>query len=509
MQFDPAIYDSINNASALIIPEIILLATVCLMFLAAPFLVTETGQSSPGMRHRAGFLSLLALAVAALAWMKMPIQVPGGGPFRSDEFVWFIRGISLVAGVLLTLVLWDQIDDGRSAEAHACLLAILAGVNFVAISNDLVSLFLGLELVSIPTYILLILPRSDAPAREATIKYFLLSVFSSALVLYGMSWVFGLAGTTNLTAITERAALGVLDANQGLLRIAMILVVGGLCFRLTAVPFHFYAPDVFQGVSSSTAAMLSFVPKIVGVTAMLRLLPVTFGTADLNRFVPSEATGSLLSGIAMLTMFVGNLMALRQTNLLRLLAYSSIAHAGYMLVGLTIGGNPGGTNGITAVLFYLPMYGVMTVGVFAILTAAGSSAGIRSLSQLSGLSKRSPVAALLLAVCVFGLSGLPPTGGFYGKLNLFLAAWSDGTTQSQILAIVLAVNAVIAAVYYLRMISMMYFEPAAAESAVSAEIPAAGIQPAAWVAGICCAAATLVVFVAPQWLWNAAMLTQG
>lgn len=510
MEFDPSVFETINHASALIIPEIIILATVCLMFLVAPFLVTETGQSPAGMRHRMGFLSLLALSAAALAWMKTPILDPAGGPFRSDEFVWFVRGVSLVAGFLLTLVLWDQIDDSQAAEAHACLLAILAGVNFVVLANDLVGLFLGLELVSIPTYILLILPGRTAGAREATIKYFLLSVFSSALVLYGLSWVFGLAGTTNLTAISQRAALGLLDPHQGLFRIAMVLIIGGLSFRLTAVPFHFYAPDVFQGVASSTAAMLSFVPKIVGFTALLRLLPVTFGVADLNHYVPSETIGSVLSVVAVLTMFVGNLMALRQTSVVRLLAYSSIAHAGYMLVGLSIGGNPGGTSGITALLFYLPTYGVMTLGVFAVLTAAGTTgSGLRSLDEMKGLSKTRPVAALLMAICVFGLSGLPPTAGFLGKLNLFVAAWSDGTTQSRVLAVVLAINAVIAATYYLRMIAVMYFEPSAAGSPDAVPGAAVASRPAAWVAGSVCAVATLVVFLLPQWLWNAAALIHG
>ncbi len=499
----PTIYDVINQATGLIIPEIILLATVCLMFLAGPFLVSETGQAPAGLRHRWGILSLLALSCAFVAWSNTSVVEPGAGPFRSDALVWYVRGLSLTAGILLTLLLWDQIDDGKAAEAHACLLAIIAGTNFVTIANDLVTVFLGLELVSIPTYVLLILPRRDWKAREATIKYFLLSIFSSALVLYGLSWVFGIAGTTNLTAIAARAADVQFDVDRGMFRIAMLLVIAGLSFRITAVPFHFYAPDVFQGVTSSSAAMLSFIPKLVGFSALLRLLSVSFGATSLAVWTPSEVVRFILAVLAIATMFVGNLLALRQTNILRLLAYSSIAHAGYMLVGLAVGANLSGTSGIAALLFYVAIYGVMTLGVFALLTAAGSfTSPIKMLSELSGLGRTQPVTALLMAVCVFGLSGLPPTGGFLGKLNLFLAAWSDGSTTSRVLAIVLAVNAVIGASYYLRMIGLMYLEPSSAEQSTGPAMT----QPAALVAGMFCAAATLIVFVSPQWLWDAATL---
>ena len=279
----------------------------------------------------------------------------------------------------------------------------------------------------------------------------------------------------------------------------MVLIIGGLSFRLTAVPFHFYAPDVFQGVTPSSAAMLSFVPKVVGFTALLRLLPVCFGEANFTDWMPVGAVRVVLMVLAILTMFVGNLLALRQTSLMRLLAYSSIAHAGYMLVGLTVGNSSAGTSGVAALLFYLAMYGIMTIGLFALISAAGTfTRPLRSLADLSGLSKSQPAIALMMAVCLIGLSGLPPTGGFLAKLNLFLAAWSEGTTDGRILAITLAVNAVIAATYYLRLISVMYFE----QSTVVLETSR---QPAAWIAGCLCAIATLALFLMPQPLWNAAV----
>ncbi len=493
-------YDAINQAAGLIIPEIILLATVCIMFLASPFLVSETGKAAPGLRHRWGTLSLLALAAAGFAWLKAPISDSGLGPFQADQFVWFVRGLSIVFGMLLTMILWDQVEDGIAAEANACLLAILCGVNFVALSNDLVGVFLGLELVSIPTYILLNLGRHDWMRQEATIKYFLLSIFSSAIVLFGLSWVFGLAGTTNLTVIAARAAEGKVAIDHGMFRVALAMIIAGLSFRLTAVPFHFYAPDVFQGVSPSSAAMLSFIPKVVGFAALLRLLPVCVGLTGFVNWMPEGAVRGILTVIAVLTMVIGNLLALRQSSLLRLLAYSSIAHAGYMLVGLAVGNASQGTSGVASLLFYLSVYGVMTIGLFALITAAGNAGRpIRAIADLSGLSRTKPAIALMMTVCVVGLSGLPPTGGFLAKLNLFLAAWSEGSQDGRILAVTLAINAVIAATYYLRLISVMYFEQSTTVSEPSD-------QNAAWVAGCLCAVATLVLFVAPQWLWNAAAL---
>src|SRR4029078_1013079 len=181
------------------------------------------------------------------------------------------RALSLSAGVLLVLVLWDQIDDNHSAEAYASLLIMIAGTNFVAASNDLVSLFLSLEMVSIPTYVLLYLPRRDRIGGEVTLKYFLLSIFSSALVLYGISWLFGAAGTTNFTAI-QHVLSNNPHAAEGLAEVAFALVLAGLCFRITAVPFHFYAPDVFQGTTAANAAMLSNISKNVGFMALHRLV---------------------------------------------------------------------------------------------------------------------------------------------------------------------------------------------------------------------------------------------
>jgi NADH-quinone oxidoreductase subunit N len=485
---------------------------MCVMFLVGPMLVGQGGEAAPGLRHRWGLLSLASLAAAWTIWFRGSPAVIDGALFRVDELVWYARGLALTAGFLLALVLWNQIDDGHAAEAHACLLAIVAGTSLVAAADDLVSLFLALEMVSIPTYVILYLPRRDRMSRESAMKYFLLSIFSSALVLYGLSWIYGIAGSTNLTAIAARLGGAGPEYANRMVQVAFALLLAGLSFRIAAVPFHFYAPDVFQGTTASNAALLSFVPKVVGFVALVRLLPLTAATDDLGHWLPDSRTSMLLAVLAVGTMFVGNLMALRQSNLYRLMAYSSIAHAGYMLVGLAVGNANPVIAGTEAVLFYLAAYGLMTIGVFALVGGiqsgkpprgypAGSGeqeAGLTTLDDLRGLSRSQPAVALLLAVCLFSLTGLPPTAGFLGKLNLFLAAWSEGSRLGRGLAIVMAANAAIAAWYYLRLIALMFLEP-------STEIKTSP-QRVAWpslLAGSVCTAATVVVFFAPQWLWNA------
>jgi NADH-quinone oxidoreductase subunit N len=280
------------------------------------------------------------------------------------------------------------------------------------------------------------------------------------------------------------------------------LLVSGLAFRITAVPFHFYAPDVFQGVPASNAAMLSFIPKVVGFVALIRLLPLTGATITPRLWMPDESARLLLSILAVATMFVGNLMALRQKHLFRLMAYSSIAHAGYMLVGLAVG-NVGAVGGTSAVLFYLAAYGLMTIGVFALLRGAGGGEHpLETIDDLRGLSTTHPTTAVLLAVSLFSLTGLPPTAGFLGKLNLFWAAWGETTPVGHWLAALLAVNAAIAAFYYLRLVAVMYLEPAADRTSRPIDLPA-------WLGGMACTAATLVLFVQPQWLWDVVQRAAG
>lgn len=499
----------LNGTFSHLAPEAVLLASVCVIFFAAPFLVSEKGDAPAGLRHRWGWFSLLALLIAGLMWWQSPLEIKSIGPFVFDELTWYIRGLSISFGAILVLLHWNQADDARSGETHACLLAILAGVNLIAAANDLVGLFVALELVSIPTYLFLLLPRRDAPAQEATLKYFLLSIFSSAIVLFGMSYLYGATGTTNLAGI--HAAFGAAHGLQNpLVTVATVLLIAGLGFRLTAVPFHFYAPDVFQGAPTSAAAMLSFVPKIVGLVALLRLLVPSAGAESaMASWSTTSAATFLLWWLAVITMFVGNLLALMQTDIRRLLAYSSVSHAGYMMVGLIVGleheiqktgltqAAPKSVSGIGAMLFYLAVYGAMTLGAFAILIAASKgNRRIQTLDDLTGLSKTKPGLALVLSIFLFSLAGLPPTAGFLGKLNLFFAAWAQGYPSSRLLAVVLAINAALGSWYYLKAIGVMFLRDPIDRS----EQPSAVETPTLVAAGICLAG-TLGLFFLPGWVW--------
>jgi NADH-quinone oxidoreductase subunit N len=490
-------FDQINNAIQFILPEVVLIATVCVMFLAGPFLVTESGIAQSGLRHRWGVLSLIALSTAAAFWWKSPVGLAVTGPFRLDELTWYARGLSLLLGIVIVLTMWNQVDDARAAECHACLLTILAGANFTAAANDLVTLFLGLEMVSIPTYILLYLPKRDDGAREATIKYFLLSVFSSAMVLYGLALIYGATGTTNLASISNYLRFGW----GPLVALGAALVVAGIAFRVTAVPFHFYAPDVFQGSPAFMAGLLSFVPKVVGFVVLIRLMSAGALSNHASAAVAAGTLGGLLkpliTALAAVTMIVGNLMALRQTNIHRLMAYSSVAHAGYMLVGLSVG-QTSQINGINALLFYLTAYGIMTLGVFAVLAAINPPGrSLQTIDDLAGLSRHHSACALMLAILMFSLTGLPPTGGFIGKFNLFMAACSDPSSSGFYLAIVLAVNAAVSAFYYLRVVGAIYLQPGVGPSA-------SHIAPAPVVAAALCTILTLGLFAKPEAVWDAA-----
>jgi NADH-quinone oxidoreductase subunit N len=495
----------LNGAISLIAPEAVLIASVCLIFFAAPFLVNERGEAPAGLRHRWGFLSLLTLIIAAIMWWQQSPVPRTMGPFVLDELTWFIRGLTLTFGGILVLLHWNQADDSRSAESHACLLAILAGVNLIAAANDLIGLFVALELVSIPTYLFLLLPRRDAPAQEATLKYFLLSIFSSAIVLFGMSYLYGATGTTSLAGIHAAFSAGPHAVNP-LVSVAAVMLIAGLGFRLTAVPFHFYAPDVFQGAPTSAAAMLSFVPKIAGFVALLRLMvPATGAEQTVTSWSMTPAALPLIWWLAVITMFVGNLMALMQTDIRRLLAYSSVSHAGYMMVGLIVGMKheilkgaiPQSVSGIGAMLFYLAVYGAMTLGTFAILIAASrANKRIETYDDLSGLSQMRPGLALVLAVFLFSLAGLPPTAGFLGKLNLFFAAWSQGDESSRWLAVILAINAALGAWYYLKIIGYMFLRDPIDRSDPEA-VPEA---PSLIAAGLCLVG-TIGLFFLPGWLW--------
>ncbi len=363
----------------LLLPEMALVACACVLFIGGLFKADRNLWGRVALAGIAVAL-LMHLLIAASPKFADNANAAVGVPLLFDSLAMLTRVLALAAGAVFLLLAWHDMPEKQAADHHACFLIIIAGLSLVGASNDLVTLFLALEMVSIPTYVLLYLPRHDDAAQEASIKYFLLSIFSSALTLFGFSYLFGLTGTTNIAGILQ--VLYGANAQQakevsGLAQIAMLTIAAGLGFRIAAVPFHFYAPDVFQGTSTSGAAFLSYIPKIAGFIAILRVFgfvvpaEVSMGYRPLVGIAISEQAPTLFWFLAVLTMTVGNFLALLQDNLKRLLAYSSIANAGYMLVALAsasyLSKSDSATSGVAAMLFYLIAYGLMTFGLFAVI----------------------------------------------------------------------------------------------------------------------------------------------
>jgi NADH-quinone oxidoreductase subunit N len=460
----PEINSALLDVFSYILPELELGLIACVLFLGATF---DTNRHLWGTVALAGVLgAAVALAFSPMSDARLPAAIYAGAIF-ADPLGVLVNWIALLGGAVLVLLSWNEVPDRQSAEYHGCLLLMIAGVCLTAVANELVTLFLALELISIPTYVLLYLPRHDRPAQEAAMKYFLLSIFSSALLLFGFSYLYGLAGTTNLPALALALAPAA-PALPGLAQVALVMVVASLGFRITAVPFHFYAPDVYQGTPTPAAAILAFVPKVAGFVALFRLLGFVLPGLALSGLALAAQVPSLLWILAAVTMSLGNLLALLQDNVKRLLAYSSVAHAGYMLIGLAVASYPRSDQvggGLDAVLFYLVAYGAMTVGAFAVLAYLSTSRQpVETVDDLAGLSKSHPGVALLMCVFLLSLIGIPLTAGFAGKLMLFWGAMvvppMEQARLFRLLALIGVLNAAVGGWYYLRIIAVMYLRTA-------------------------------------------------
>jgi len=487
------------NTFILIAPELALVAAAIVILLSGAFLGFRSGWMA----------ALLGIAVAGGFATLQPADTNLSGPLAIDLFSGFIRWMVLSVGALLALVLAGQSRESQrrhssTTEEGGVFLLLLCGLSLVGAADDLVLLFAGLELISIPTYILLATGRTDARGQEASLKYFYLSLMASGLFLYGIVCLYGIGGSTSLAVISDRlrsSQPAIESFATSLVPIAVALVIAGATFRMAAVPMHFYAPDVYEGTSPGNAALLSTLPKVAGVIVIARLLALATGS-------PGEAVGSaglwhldlswkVLVIVAALTMTIGNVMALVQSNMRRLLACSSIAHAGYLLVGVAVaaasdgqrsdaGGSGGiwaGLDGLGSTLFYLSTYVVATVGTFAVITFLGHKAlewkpgniskrireEVSSIDDLAGLSTAHPVAAFSMTLFLLSLAGIPPLPGFWGKLMLvvsslevdWLSPMSFGSRRTWfvVLAVTLVLNAAIAAAYYLKVIAAMYFKP--------------------------------------------------
>jgi NADH-quinone oxidoreductase subunit N len=443
----------------LLTPEIVLVTAAVSIYVAGAFF---------SLRRLWAWIALGAVIIAVAALASSPGVIATGPsgintPIDAvDPLAFYVRWLALGIGALFVLLASRPLDTPGTPEYIGSLLLTIAGVMLVAASQELVILFLGLELVSIPTYVLLYLGRRDEQSQEAAAKYFFLSILASAILLYGFSLLYGATGTTELDTIHDR----LLDAPSGeapvwLARIALVLILAGLGFKIAAVPFHFYAPDVFQGTTHPNAALLSVVPKLAGFVALVRLGGVAMEAVDGYAWHVAVI-------LAIATMTVGNVLALWQANLRRLLAYSSIAHAGYMLIGFAVyTASPSSAwDGVSALMLYLLVYAVATIGVFAALSALGRGAGqIETVDELAGLAwtggRVRPVLAWSIALFMFSLAGIPPLAGFWGKLAVFAGALGVGSPSMRpwftALVVIGVLNAAVAAAYYLRVVGTMFF----------------------------------------------------
>ena len=459
--------DVMAAAIRLVVPEVALVGAACVLFLLAAFSVT---------RVTAFVASILGIALAMLlADGYGPQEAALVGSDRGSLYfstidplgpALYFRWLALIGAAVLAFLVYGETSDRTAGEYYGCFLVITAGVSLVGRANDLITLYLALEMISIPTYVLLYLPSISSSAvagrsmSESAVKYFFLSILSSAILLFGFGYLYGAAGTTNLAAISEFLTRANSESFSPLALIGIVLAIAGIGFRIAAVPFHFYAPDVYQGGPTGVVAILAVVPKWAGFAALIRLL----GMADLDLasqpFDAKSVIPFVLWVLAAMSMTFGNVLALLQDNLKRIMAYSGIAHAGYLLIGFSAAG--AGRSGIEAILFYLVAYGLMTAGFFAVVHAVHRpERPVETVDDLAGLAVDQPVAAACIAIALLSMIGIPLTAGFPGKLQLFLSAYLAPTATPmgfalRTLAFVAAVNVAIGAVYYLRILGAVY-----------------------------------------------------
>jgi NADH-quinone oxidoreductase subunit N len=485
----------------LIAPELILIGTACALFLLGVSNKAPARRAAPVV----ALLALLAALIVELA--RGPVdgaQADPFGAFRITAFTQYIRLLAVGVSVMFVLMSWpsDRAATGNSAlnfgteagEFFALMLLSVAGVLLVAGADDMILLFLGLELASIPTYIMVSISRPLAVAQEAGVKYFFLGAMSAAVMLFGFSYLYGTTGTTSLRTVTEMFA-ATLPGGGAAVRmtpwqmLAVLMLIAGFAFKIAAVPLHVYVGDVYQGAATPLTAMLSFVPKTSGMVALIKLLFVAGGGA----FAVPETISKLLWILAALTMTVGNVLGLIQiVNVKRVLAYSSVAHTGYMLVGIaavTYAAQDGAPRlqeqALAGVLFYLAAYGLMNAAAFGVLMllparqdAYGTGRGIEdagiatsaeTYEDIAGQGRNHPGLGLAMAASCFSLIGLPLTVGFLGKLFLLMPALRGGLYWLVIIALI---NAAISAAYYLKIVATMFLRAEPSPSAAAAARPA-------------------------------------
>ncbi|MBI4706012.1 MAG: NADH-quinone oxidoreductase subunit N [Deltaproteobacteria bacterium] len=435
-----------------------------LMLMMTEVLAKRRAGEGPSSELALGsFVTLGAGAVLTLAlWMVGPAALGGAAALAPylvvDRFSLFFWLLLCLGGSLAALLAGGYLPEHGldRGEFYPLLIFSTVGAMVLGAAGDLLSVFLGLEIMSLGVYSMIAMRRGSLRATEAATKYFLLGAFAAALLLYGMALAYGATGHTDLAGIGAVVSGGLQGTKLGLAVLALVLLLAGLCFKVSAVPFHMWTPDAYEGAPTPTTTFMAVAVKCAAFAMMLRILVTCFG--DEGSMSWGAGWPPVLAFLAVLTMTVANFIATRQESVKRMLAYSSIAHAGYTLVGV-VAMLGQGNDAQASVLFYLLTYVVSTAGAFGALILCGSR-GKEAVSyeDLAGIAKRHPAAALALAFFLLSLAGVPPTAGFFGKLYLVRAGIGAGLN---VLTILLLLNAVLAAYYYLRVLVVMYMrEPA-------------------------------------------------
>ncbi|GIU91485.1 MAG: NADH-quinone oxidoreductase subunit N [Acidimicrobiia bacterium] len=434
-------------------------------------------------------LTLAVVPLILMAASSVETRSLFEGSYVVDDFALVLKGLFLIAGYLVVLMSVSYIESDRyyQGEYYLLLLSSVLGSLVIASARDLIVLFIGVELTTGPLFMLAGWRKGDIRSNEASLKFFILGVLSTAILLWGMAMLYGVSGEVRFDQI--RSALAdPSPAAQPLVGLAILFVLVGFAFKVSAVPFHFWAPDTYEGAPTPVTAYLSVSSKAAGFVALF----VTVYVALRDRV---DIWGPGLWALAALSMTIGNLAALRQSNIVRLLAYSSIAQAGFMLVPFAAASVAGEqlAEGLAATVVYLVIYALMNLGAFAVVIQGARRTGTGDIDGWAGLGRIDPRLGVLAAVFFFSLAGIPPLAGWFAKFVMFRAAIAAGSAAATSLAVIAAINAVIALYYYARVAKVVWFDEAPAGAEPATEPPAASLALTLGIAAV----ATVVVGVFP------------
>ncbi len=454
-----------------LLPQILLLVLAGIVMTVDLFLPEER-------KKELAVISIVGLAVILLLAITIQPETEEvlGGMIRTDLTARIFGALFIIAALVTCLISMSFDDLRQGGEYYALILIATLGMGLMAAANDLIMLYVAMELTSITQYLLVAYLKDDLKSSEAGIKYFIFGAVASTVMLYGLSLFYGFTGETSYGMVAETLA----NFNQSAVLLALILITVGFGFKVSAVPFHFWTPDVYEGAPTPITAYISVASKAAGFAVLVRVFYFIFpANYDQWRY--------LVETLSIVTMTVGNLLALTQTNIKRLLAYSSIAQAGYVLIGVAAVT----TWGVASVVFYLGIYVLSNLAAFATIVLVANKVGSDEIKDYAALSRRSPYLGLAMLLALLSLGGIPPLAGFVGKLYLFQAAMQEELTR---LVIIGVLNAIVALYYYLNVARVIYVERSDQE-----DEPVPVSAPASWALGITCLGILLVGVVSTPW----------